>query len=386
MSNVVNAIVINGYVGKELTLEYLNKILINKGINVMYMKLNESGEIIDMLVNNQRVEYYTYKDDEIIFDEFDIVSGMYEKYKCDILITKSSKYNLYLNIILYGITKVDNCTLEKLTYNSFLTKSIPIVTATQTKEIMNEIHRICNKLKIIPFISEHFHYSFIKYNTGINMDYSYLSFVLSLHISEIFTNSIKNNGTLTCSYPRVKMYGLLFYKNILPIPLDVKIQIDNLYYGKIIEKYNSRFYCNVVKTASSSAEITEWFAKSSQNKNVKICIFHMSPSLELIDIINNLCSVKYNSVYIVDYKEIGYSYNNLVYMNKYNMVPKLDTEWTETIYDTFSKKIHRNITIDNTTSIMSWIFKYTGLHPKIQFDILCVGSKKMIDDIISNIN
>jgi hypothetical protein len=51
MSSVLNAIVINGYVGKELTLEYLNKMLIERSINVMYLKLNENEEILQIFLN-----------------------------------------------------------------------------------------------------------------------------------------------------------------------------------------------------------------------------------------------------------------------------------------------------------------------------------------------
>jgi hypothetical protein len=386
MPSNVNAIVINGYVGKELTLEYLNKMLIEKGINVMYLRLDENDDIIDILINDKKVEYYTYKKDEVIFDEFDIVSDVYELNKCDVLITKSSRYNIYLKIILYVISKYNFKLIESLRNNNFLTNQIPVITAMQSKDVMDVIYRACNTLKITPFISEHFHYSYIKYDIGINMDYAYLSFALALNTAEICANILQNNGMITCYYPRVKMYGLLFNKFILPASLKFKFQLDSFYYKKVIEKYNMRFYCNTAKTASSTLEIIDWFSKASNSKNIKICIFHISPNLELIDIVNNLCSVKYNSVYIIDYNEIGCSYKHLLYMNTYNIVPEIKSEWTETIYDAFAKKISRNITIDNPTSIIDWVIKYAGLHDNIQFDILCVGSKKMINDIVSKIN
>ena len=382
----MNAIVVNGHVGKELTLEYLNKMLIQRSINVMYLKLNESGEINDILINDKRVEHYIYKEDEIIFDEFDMVSNMYEKYKCDVLIVKSSKYNLYYNIILYVISRCDKYTLPNLRNDSFLTKPISVITAMQPKEIMNEIWLICNNLGIVPFISEHFHLSYIKYDTGLNMDYSYLGFALALNISHLFENIIKNNGKIINSYKRVKMYNSLFYKPILPLPLEVKTKIDNNYYMKTIEKYNVRFYCNSIKTESSTIDIINWFNKSSSNKNIKICMFHISPSFDLIEIVNNLCTVKYSSVYIIDYKEEGFSYKDLGYIKTYNIIPDDISNWTETIYEAFAKKVNRNITIDNSLSIVDWIFKYAGLHNNLQFDVLCVGSKKMIDDIISKIN
>jgi len=286
---------------------------------------------------------------------------------------------------LYIITKCTNHMLEKLTENSFLSKRAAIITSNQSKEIISKIYGICNKLKIVPFISEHFHYSYIKYNTGINMDYSYLSFTLALNSSEIFS-LMKIDKSANHSFPKVKIYDAIFYKVALPTQLQVKITLDNKYYTKIIEKYNVRFFCNSVKTASAASEISEWFSRNSKPKNVKICIFHMSPSLELIDIVNNLCTNKYNSVYIIDYDEIGFNYRSLVYLHKYNTIPESNSNWTETVYESFSRKVNRNITIDNPTSVIDWIFKYSGLHEDTQFDVLCTGSKKMIDDIISKIN
>lgn len=383
MSNPIHSVIVNGYVGKELTLYFLNKILIAKGFKVLYLRLDNSGYVQDIRVNDELIKHTLLKEDEIIFDEIDLVCDVYKEYKCDILLTKSSRYNICFDPIVYGIAKYNREKILGLQSDNFLCKNIPTVSAMQVSEVMSIIHTICESVKSPLIISEHYHYSFIKYNTGLPMDYSYLSFILAVNLSEIVDN-ILNDKVL--NFNKVKMYGYSMLKYRLHKTLPSNITVNEPYYINIMTKDNIEFYCDVGKTAYVIEDIMAWYNKDLNRDTEKICIFGASVSNELIDIIDVICKTNFETVYIADYSEVGYSYEDLIYMRKSNTISTGLTDWTETIYKAFTDNVHQNIVIDNLASIMNWVMKYSGLHSDRKFRVLCVGNKRMLDGIKIELN
>jgi len=384
MSEAIHSVIVNGYVGKELTLCFLNKMLIAKGFKVLYLRLDNSGYIKDVYVNDELIKHTLLKEDEVIFDEIDLVCDVYKKYKCDILLTKSSKYNTYFNPVVYGIAKYNREKILELQNNKFLCKKVPTVSAMQVNDVMSIIHTICDVIKAPLFISEHYHYSFIKYNTGLPIDYSYLSFILAVNLSEIVDNILTNKQHYLLSYNKVKLYGLSLLKYKLPKTLPSNIAINEPYYTHIQSKGNVDFYCDIGKTANVIDDIMAWYSKDLNKEITKICIFGASVSDELIDIIDVICKIKFETIYIANYDEIGYSYENLTQMQKTSSIEL--TDWTETIFKAFSNIVYQNIVIDKLASIIDWNMKYTALHCDRKFRVLCIGNKRMMDEIKLELN
>ena len=383
MTDVINAVIINGYVGKELTLSFLNKMLILKGFKVLYLRFDKDGFVKDVFINNELIKHTTLKSDEIIFDEIDIVCDLYREHKCDVLITRSSAYNTCFNPIIYGVSRYNTEKILGIQNNSFLSKNIPTVCAMQVSEVMSIIHTICETVKSPLFISEHHHYSYIKHNTGLNIDYSYLSFVLALNISEIVDDILNGReGT----FNKVKMYGYPMLKYTLPKIIPKNIEVTAPYYIHTQTKYNVDFLFDVGKTCNAMNDVLSLYNKDVDKDVIKICIFGPSMNNELLDIVETICHTKFETVYIADYDEMGYSYEDLTYLKKNGTMPTSLTQWSETMYKAFANIMHQNIIVDNTKSIVDWNMKYAGLHDDKKFRVLCIGNKRMIDDIKIELN
>lgn len=374
MNDTLDSVIINGYVGKELTLSFLNKMLISKGYNVLYLKISKSGDTQNIYVNDELIE----TEGNFILD---IVRDVYKKYKCNIIITKSSKYNSQLNPLTYGITKYNTSDINTLTDNKFLTAMVPTISVVQSNEIMKKIYDVCNAAKAPLVVSEHHHFSYIKYDTGLNIDYSYQSFVLALNISKLLTY-ILSGDIKDIPYNKVTLYGYSLFKLLHGKDTPSKIVLDNPYYINKFTKENITFYCDALKTSFIADDVINWFSKNISQNDINLCIFNTEPSTELIKIVDSVSRVKFETIYIVDYEEIGYSYDNLVYFDKYGTLPTVFNDWSETIYKSFAKKPYQGIVVDNVLSILDWVSKYSGLHNDKKFNVLCIGSKKLIDNIV----
>jgi hypothetical protein len=384
MSSQIASIIVNGYVGKELTLSFLNRMLIMRGYNVLYLKLSKADDILDILVNNESINYSMIKNGKIIFDEIEIINDIFKDYNCDILITRSSRYNNQLNPIIYGITKYNMDEIDRLNDNAFLSNMIPIVSATQSKEIMQKIYTACDKVKTTIVISEHYHYSYIKYDTGLDINYSYQSFILALNISELVSYILVGDiGNIP--FKKVKLYGYNLFKLIWGRDIPKNIILDNPYYVSSFKKDNITFYCDVMKTASVASDVIEWVSRKIMPTDINICIFNSEPSKELIKIVEIIKGIKFETIYIADYEDMGYSYEDLVFSNEHDSKPVIINDWSETMYRSFATKPYQSIVVDNFYSIFDWVMKYTSLHNDKNFNVLCFGSKKLIDNIVLKI-
>lgn len=384
MTTILNSIIISGYVGKELTLNFLNKMLILKGYNVLYLQLDINDNINNIYVNDKIIDYTLIKNNEVIFDEMDLVYDIYKEYNCNILITRSSRYNSSLTPLVYGITKYNNIEITKITNNNFLSQPIPIVSVIQSREIMEHIFNICKKVSSSLIISEHHHFSYIKYKTGLDINYSYQSFLLALNISELINFILKDDAD-NIPFIKAKLYENNLFKLSLPKNIPMDIQIDTPYYISTMSKYNINFYCDALKTSFVADDVISWFSKKISKEDINLCIFNSAPSIELNKIVDSISKIKFETIYIVDYEEIGYSYNDLVYLDKYGTIPTTFNDWAETMYEAFSSKICQGIVMDNISSIFDWIVKYSGLHYDKKFNVLCVGSKKLINSLKSKL-
>ena len=384
MTDTLDSIIINGYVGKELTLSFLNKMLISKGYNVLYLKISKSGCIQNIYVNDELINYSMVIDGEFIFDELDIVRDIYKKYRCNIILTKSSRYNSELNPLIYGITKYNTLEINTLTDNKFLSHMVPTMSVIQGSEIMKKIINACGVAKAPLVVSEHHHFSYIKYDTGLDIDYSYQSFVLALNISKLL-NYIFIGDISNIPYNKATLYGYSVLKLVLGKDIPSKIILNNPYYINKFKKDNITFYCDTLKTSFVADDVIKWFCKNISQNDINLCIFNTEPSTELIKIVDSMSRVKFETIYIADYSEIGYSYDNLVYFDKYGTLPTVFNDWSETIYKSFACKPHQGIVVDNISSILDWISKYSGIHSDKKFNVLCIGSKKLIDSIVLKI-
>lgn len=397
------AIILNGTYGKDLTLKYLNYFLIEAGLKVMYVKLSSSDIIENIYIDTQKVT--ANKNSKVITSDDDVllIEELYIKHKCDVIISKSGKLNQYYSILVSGFTKLDPLYVHDFDSDTLIRKGIPLVTSVQTSEIMEKIYNTCNRLGVPAFVSEHYHLSYLKINTGLGLDYSYKSYALALRLVFIFLN-IYNKGDPKVidftNYNRIKINGYKFYDYTLP-RTEILPSITNLnfgkYYGKELIKDNVKYYVNLSNNVLSSLSIAKWFDQPIEAKTVNFCIYYKMPSNNLIPSLLPLCGIDFETMYIIDYTEFGNSFENLekIFFDNF-MIESYDSDWAETTYNCVSSIISNekyksvrknygklctfNLVVDKMKYIIQWIDKYSSVNKDINLRVLVTGDKKMINE------
>lgn len=395
------AIAICGAYGKNLTLIYLNYLLIKAGYKVLLLNLTLDQNIKSIYVNNINIEFEKKNDLEVVED-------IYNRYDCDVVLVKSSRFNSHFSVIIAGIIRIDRLHPVNALEDGFIKRNFPVVITTQTEEVAKEIYGICLTRQAPAFVSEHYHTLYKKHNIGLDISYSYQCYCLALTMSEIFKEMHPKKGVLQLinlvNLKRVKPNGCYFYSYPLPSALPiVNIEFNN-YYGSIIKKGNTTFYLDACNNAIASNYVSKWFEMECHSKDViKLGVFYKEPSNDLIHTMLPISSINYETFYIVDYDTYGNTYDNLrqIFFDDIIIigenVPWVQTNYecisgllNETAYESIrlkynSKASHFNIVVDKLESIQSWISKYTEAHSEADFRILITGSKKIVDDMLSYI-
>ena len=394
------AISICGAYGKDLTIIYLNYFLVKAGYKVLLLNLTPEENIHSIYVNGISISFENKY-------EFQTIENIYDKYECDVVLTRSSRFDPHLSVIIAGIVRVDRLHPINIYQEGFMKRNFPLVITTQTEEVAGELYNVALFKQSVAFVSEHYHLSYIKHDIGPSIGYAYQNYALALTISEMFKEMHPSKGVLNLvkveKLKRVKPNGHYFFSYPLPKELPILKDVSfGPYYGNIVKKNNITFYLDATNNATAANYVVKWFELDCLNKEVvKLCIFYKEPSNDLVHTMVPLSTVNYETFYIVDYDTYGNTYKNLKQIFFEDVIVIGDNvPWIETSYECISgiindsayEPIRRkynpkvsqfNIIVDNLSSIHSWIDKYTTSHNETDFRILIAGSKRIIDDTLS---
>lgn len=409
----MNAIVVNGSVGKTSTLKYVEHILHkNCKINIMTLTFNEKYIITEVKVNDAKVEFNNL-DENVKIITIEDLRRIYLEHKVDVILSISNPLDKFFNKIVCGITTIDYLGNLREAGDDFLQDNIPVITAVQSGIILAGLNKACSFKKIPLLLSEHFHLKYIDFDIGLKKKYNYPNAALGIALADVYMKFYKDGKLLditkykTTNFNNCKILSYQFHP-VLPILKDISFK---KYYGDIITRKNVNLYLDTGCSFRGSCDTINWFeseSQKSQNTVVKMCIFYPESNMDLIKIMLPISTVNFETLYIVDYNDVGPTYEDVlkIFQDKEYEFSN-DMYWVESIFKCITDIMNNSyytdmrkfsmdfqgpilpkidILVDRLCYVLNWINKYSKTVPEKEFHILCCGSKRLIDDVSSKID
>lgn len=405
----IPTIIISGTLGKTTTSKYLEYIF-QKVLNykVLQFELNESNLLKNVMINSEEIDISTYRNEYILTGvsfrnlsslETGLLIYIAKQNGVNLIISRFEMENLDVKLSI--ITTLDK---ERRPDFIYIKEKVPVITCGQSDINMNKIKKLCQGK--CPLVKSGFRYlkDELKLNTGINSRYGYINLSLALTAANFYING----------YKEITFKNNIFRgKYLTPYP-----DFKDLDFPKCCKKYkigNVNFYIDKAGSYKSTNLLVHNLYFLNQPM---FCIFDCEIYSDLMGILLPLSNLNIDQFYIVDYERKGISFNNIKdnYENKI-VKDEIITDWTQTIYECINyiynnssfKDIRRTsfyksdeffldyeidkrimgdilpptpiINIDKIIFIKKWIEKLSQNELDNQFNILCTGSSKLINDI-----
>lgn len=351
-------IIINGSIGKSLTLKYLNHILTNKyNLKTLYLEIDNKG-VVQKSIAFKKTEFKEIQIDNVsleLDDQCNLINSLVKEYEADVILTKSSPMNLFFNVIVNGLSIIDynfehNLDINKINDDNFLLRTqIPLVVCPQTKFIMTKLLQMTNFNQIPVFIASFFHLKYIEFNTEIKCKYSYICVGLALILSQIFIRSfmdlkLKEKVPFELQkYKKIEGYGSQIYFCPYPssLPSFKTMKIDP-YYCRI-ETFrdlpNVKILTDTACTFKSLNLILDTFTKEFDTQNhINICIYDPNINHDVMKSILPLSVIDFEMIFILETQLEGLTFSSLKEMfDKPREVCSFEFgSWNESVYNSFN--------------------------------------------------